>query len=941
MRIRVIEVDRFGPLQNVRRELPPAGLITLFGPNETGKSSLLAMLRGVLYGFPGGRNGTEQGWGGAVEVELADGRRARVERHAPRHFRAVELGSQGREIAADDWQRDWLQSTTEKLFRNVYGFGLEELARLGESLSEAEIDTELASAGLGIDVNLSEVRRKLEQDRDKIWKPGGSVQPLAKTFAAVKSLDQAIRDGQRREGGYHALLAEEGRARDAQNLAADRLAAARAKAVRLEHLAQLWPHWRRYQEIQAEKAAVADGAEVPLEAAPEVDRLLQELDVMARAREDLVADLARAEAELPSASLRETMDRPDWPALMAAVQEALRAAEDHGRAVEVSRERRAEVDMMARSLGLAPELLMEGLPIDVWRERLRAEDDDIREEEAQIRNLDQGAATLEMRTRDHRDELDSLGDIPGRLQWETRIQELEELSNQAFPPPWPLWLFLAGALGVGAGLLSQHPLSLALGVLAGVAAVGGLVGAVNAARRARQQALTRLEVPGPGDIVAELMRLRALEQQVREKDELVQQLSQVERQLYSYRGEADLHRERRRDLLRQSEAWRSEAGLPSMERDQLGGWLDRVRDGSLAAARWREADRQIQEAVAKLDAFQLQAAAVAAELHLELPEPDSLDTWVGIREQWRAWPGIRHRWEVAAERLKTHDAQSQERQQALAMWMERLHAGSVPALQERLGRQARYRALVAEEAQETAILSVGADSFGAARVEYEQYWPEGPQVALAEARASVETADATWQAAVEHLSAAHHQRESLERSGDLALLRIERAAKLCQAEREAAEWGARTMALLALDEAVGRYQAERQPLVLQEASELFRQVTRGRWVRVFQPLDGSGLQVEQAHDGPLDASRLSRGAREQLYLALRLAWIAERARRGQTLPLILDDILVNSDAARQEALASMLTGFARNFQVIYLTCHGETVERLRAAGAEAEVVLAG
>ena len=52
---------------------------------------------------------------------------------------------------------------------------------------------------------------------------------------------------------------------------------------------------------------------------------------------------------------------------------------------------------------------------------------------------------------------------------------------------------------------------------------------------------------------------------------------------------------------------------------------------------------------------------------------------------------------------------------------------------------------------------------------------------------------------------------------------------------------------------------------------------------------------------PID---LSRGTREQLYLAVRLGLIEEFAQRGTSLPLVLDEILVNFDPERMAAVAA-------------------------------------
>ena len=76
---------------------------------------------------------------------------------------------------------------------------------------------------------------------------------------------------------------------------------------------------------------------------------------------------------------------------------------------------------------------------------------------------------------------------------------------------------------------------------------------------------------------------------------------------------------------------------------------------------------------------------------------------------------------------------------------------------------------------------------------------------------------------------------------------------------------------------------------------------------------------------------LSQGAKEQLLLCLRLA-IAEElmAGGGGAQSLILDDVLVNTDVARQERVLSLLgDATARGLQILVCTCHPD---RYRGAG---------
>lgn len=80
---------------------------------------------------------------------------------------------------------------------------------------------------------------------------------------------------------------------------------------------------------------------------------------------------------------------------------------------------------------------------------------------------------------------------------------------------------------------------------------------------------------------------------------------------------------------------------------------------------------------------------------------------------------------------------------------------------------------------------------------------------------------------------------------------------------------------------------------------------------------------------------LSRGTKEQLYLALRLGY-AENFSKDKDgnpnglpeLPLIIDDAFVNFDILRTQACIECLQEFAQTHQVLYFTCHKEMIEQV-------------
>jgi uncharacterized protein YhaN len=150
-------------------------------------------------------------------------------------------------------------------------------------------------------------------------------------------------------------------------------------------------------------------------------------------------------------------------------------------------------------------------------------------------------------------------------------------------------------------------------------------------------------------------------------------------------------------------------------------------------------------------------------------------------------------------------------------------------------------------------------------------------------------------------------------------------AELAEAVRE---WRIATLARELVARTLQEFTDKRQPAVLAEASSAFARITSGVYERIAQDESGESLTVVDRLGQRKRPEDLSRGAAEQLYLCLRLALASEFSRRAESLPLIMDDVLVNFDPERARAVAQELTRFSQNRQILIFTCHPTTAALL-------------
>ena len=170
-----------------------------------------------------------------------------------------------------------------------------------------------------------------------------------------------------------------------------------------------------------------------------------------------------------------------------------------------------------------------------------------------------------------------------------------------------------------------------------------------------------------------------------------------------------------------------------------------------------------------------------------------------------------------------------------------------------------------------------------------------------------------------------------------APLRQEAALLQDQLREHAREWQVLALARQLLLTAKGQFEKEGQQGVIGTAGRLFAAITEGEYTGITLNLEDERLSVIH-HSGALKdpEKSLSQGSREQLYLALRLAYIQNHALNAEPVPVIMDDILVNFDPHRMAQTAATLATFAASNQILFFTCHPHMADMLRDAGKAAQ-----
>jgi uncharacterized protein YhaN len=256
MKIDDLHIDGFG-VWNDRTWAPLSpGLNVFHGANETGKSTLMAFIRSILFGldrrgqarrYEPLNGGTHGGW---IDVTI-EGRSVRIERKAGKHVRGTVTIYDGDSTGGDVELEKLLAGTTRTLYHNVYAFGLEELQQF-QTLQDTEISPHMSGAALGIGAaRWTAVQRDIEARQRALYLPHGQNGVINVALRELESVREDLDRTEHQPEEYWA--AQEARIRLAAEVAGleDIVTDLKARLAHYEKRLKSKPLWEQRRKLQA------------------------------------------------------------------------------------------------------------------------------------------------------------------------------------------------------------------------------------------------------------------------------------------------------------------------------------------------------------------------------------------------------------------------------------------------------------------------------------------------------------------------------------------------------------------------------------------------------------------------------------------------------------------------------------------------------------------
>lgn len=313
MRIENLHIDGFGDFCD--RQIGPFSrpLTVIYGPNEAGKTTLLAFIRTILFGFP--RQGRDEFYppinggshGGRISVSDDTGTNCVIERFAGARGGSVRITVNDEQFEDDLLLKKMLGHASRGMFESVFAFGLQELQNI-KSLSESGVSARIYSAGMGA-ASLPSALTSLAKQREDIFRPGGSIQPVAKLLSELHEIDTELDQARSHAADYGRLIERQEAIGVELQEATKHVGRLSARKGELERLQRGWEDWARLGELETQLNELPQLHDFPPDAIVRLgaaeDRLRQANDDRTEAQEDLAHAEAAANAPVPDEGLLE------------------------------------------------------------------------------------------------------------------------------------------------------------------------------------------------------------------------------------------------------------------------------------------------------------------------------------------------------------------------------------------------------------------------------------------------------------------------------------------------------------------------------------------------------------------------------------------------------------------------------------------------------------
>lgn len=920
MKIKQIDIYGYGKWVDQTFEINDV-LQVFYGPNESGKSTIQSFIRSILFGFPSKRR-----------------RKNQINRFEPKHSDTyggrllltdtefgdvwVERTNNGLKLTTTEGDRlepetldQILGGLDEVLFDSFYGFNLQNLQELANVGSEQLNDYFLSIGTMGSDKFLA-IAKQFEKESDTLYRPQGSNPTLNKALIEYERLAERLETAQTKNKAYNSLVMQRDKEIQEIEQLNKEIEAVEEKRRGQDQLMHRYDIYLKNIDTKQQLAALTF-TEIPDDAATNLayaQKMVDENKEIITKNEERIAQFKQQLDELTRLNWAKNHEeeRKQWIKSTNKIKDTQTEFEQTTRFLV---DKQTQLQSIAQKSQFYPEKMPQqdeynkqveaGLNIQLERIETQQEIDDVqaerrfyidqrKEQQSYSTTVRQQIVTLESQ----------------RLNDEERLIQETSLKEYMFGI-----IFIV----VGIVFLIQQYISNSasqnLMMLAGAMVVVGIVISLVVLNKHRK--LYRAFNTSP--IIDKLDQLHNDEQHyIKHSKELGSQITARDAKLSELAGQIE-------SLDHDAQKWLVNLGFyPTADMDlilktnpveeyytaqaqaeEYKQELDRL---TLEVTNWKENIRPL------LDRFPMDEINTRAVIrHHEEIEAELAQTIQQGQELNRKITQAQEEIEKNKQSIKEHETTIED-------IFKVTQSDNLEQFNQKVATNQRIQSLEKEQAMYQEQIAEHLEALTA--IESKQALVEDHQKSMVELdvfKRKIEPhrgrrADLTAEI------------KQLERDGTVQLISQELADKEAEVRDLILVWGKKRMGMEMLYQTLRKGLDNPLPEMTEIATEIFSKLSYGRYKQV--KINKKDIRVVHHSDVLFEPYELSQGTLEQLYIALRLAFIIS-AKDLVKMPIIIDDAFVNFDDMRKASMYQVLDSIAEEIQILFFTFDEQIKEMYR------------
>ncbi|CAI2589726.1 hypothetical protein AKUA2003_06060 [Apilactobacillus kunkeei] len=267
MKINKLEVLGYGKWHDVSFDFNDDNLQIIFGNNEAGKTTLLSLIEGILFGYVDGRGSTYEqyiprdtkSYGGKLTITTEDDRNFVLTRIAGTHGGELSIYDVDNDMETSNDILDKILGPIDRdTFEQLFYFGDLDIKQISK-LSKNELVSRIQKVGFVGSDQWLELRDKFDKDAKDLYAPTGRKPPLNQKLKEYDDLLDKIAESKDSLNDYNQLISQKNALESTINQSKQKVNELEKKLTQLNHFKQVWPVYQQLSSLNEDKFEFQDG----------------------------------------------------------------------------------------------------------------------------------------------------------------------------------------------------------------------------------------------------------------------------------------------------------------------------------------------------------------------------------------------------------------------------------------------------------------------------------------------------------------------------------------------------------------------------------------------------------------------------------------------------------------------------------------------------------